>query len=75
MSKEKSGSLACFDGKIEGYRKNPEVPLNVYIEDKIAMLRNDFYINISAYDLEHLRKSKTEREVDLYVRQLFNERL
>ena len=69
------GAVAETRGKCEGYRKDPSVPLNVYIEEKITMLRNDFFINMSESDLEHIRNLKTEEDVDAYVHQLFMERL
>lgn len=58
-----------------GWHKVPYDDVKEYIEYKIKLLRDDFYINLSGYDYDHFRSMKTISDVDAYAHQLLNERL
>lgn len=49
--------------------------LKQYIKEKIRMLMDDFCIDLSKEEIEHMRSLKTEIEVDNYARYLFDHNL
>lgn len=51
------------------------VSLNVYINYKIDMLKNDFCMKLSEDDIDHFWKLKTEEDVDNFAHYLIMERL
>lgn len=46
-----------------------------FIEAKVAMLRDDFYIDLTYEDIAHLRSFKTEGEINAAVKTIINKHL
>ena len=51
------------------------VKLPQYINNKIAMLREDFKMRLSKADIAHFRSLTTENEVDRFAHELFMRKL
>lgn len=50
-------------------------PLSDYIIQKLSMLEDEFYINLSHAEVSHMRALKSEGDVDLYAHQLLMNKL
>lgn len=52
-----------------------DVDLKTYIENKIDMLENDFYIRLSWYECQRFRSLTNETQVDNYAHSILVNRL
>ena len=52
-----------------------KVGLSVYINRKINMLTNDFYIRLTDKEIEYFRALESKSEVDQYAHKLLNDKL
>ena len=52
-----------------------QISLKAYINAKIKMLTEEFLIELTKADIEHMRSLKTEIQVDNFVRKIFIDRL
>ena len=46
-----------------------------YVAQKISMLEDEFYLRLSFADIAHMRRLKTEAEVDRFAHQILVDRL
>lgn len=64
-----------FYGRRHQGRKSMQISLKAYINAKIKMLTEEFLIELTKADIEHMRSLKTEIQVDNFVRKIFIDRL
>ena len=58
-----------------GTHFNKSVPLSEYVDNKINMLKNEFYLKLTDDEVDHLNCLKSEYEVDAYAHKLLIEKL
>lgn len=55
--------------------KKPSMTLKQYITEKLRMLTEDFCMDLTESEIEHMKSLKTEIQVDNYARYLFEHNL
>ena len=68
------GDYSSFDRYFRIGLINDPKPIK-YIQAKIHMLRNDFYINLTNSEIAHFYSLKTESAVDQYAHDIIMEKL
>lgn len=51
------------------------VTIDEYIEEKIRIIKEEFYIRLTEDEEEHFKTLKTERDVDQYAHDIFMRKL
>ena len=56
-------------------REERQCTLKTYIKRKIRMLEEEFFIDLTSSEIEHMKSLKSEIEVDQYAHRLIVEKL
>ena len=51
------------------------ISIKTYIKEKLRMLQNDFYINLTEEEIAHMKSLKREIDVDHYAYDIINKNL
>ena len=57
------------------HRVTRPAPLNRYIREKLSMLQNEFYVQLSESEIEHMQSLTSEDAVDVYACRLLIDKL
>ena len=60
---------------MEANHYEKQISLSEYIEKKIDLLKDEFGLELSAYEEIHMKSLTSTSTVDLYARQLITEKL